>query len=196
MSVAGRPRLQGPYFDALYAADPDPWDFATSAYEREKYDATIAALGERRFARGLEVGCSIGVLTERLAARCDTLVAVDVAQAAVDAARARLAARPGVDVRRESLPEEWPEGTFDLIVASEVLYYFDRATPGRRAAPRPGGAAAPGRPAARRPLAARDAHLPAARRRGPRAPARGARPAPGRRDVRERYVLDVLERTA
>jgi len=57
-------------------------------------------------------------------------VAVDVAQAAVDAARARLAGRPGVDVGRASLPEAWPEGTFDLVVASEVLYYFDRATLG------------------------------------------------------------------
>ena len=52
------------YFEALYAADEDPWDFTTSAYERAKYDRTVAALGDRRFARGLEVGCSIGVEAE------------------------------------------------------------------------------------------------------------------------------------
>lgn len=145
MTGADRPRLRGAYFDELYAADPDPWDFATSAYERAKYDDTLAALGDRRFARGLEVGCSIGVLTERLADRCDELFAVDVAQAAVDAAGARLAGREGVEVRRASLPEQWPSGTFDLVVASEVLYYFDRATlrddvlPGLAARLRPGG---------------------------------------------------------
>lgn len=145
MTVVERPRLRGAYFDGLYAADPDPWDFGTSAYERAKYDDTLAALGDRRFARGLEVGCSIGVLTERLAERCDELVALDVAQAAVDAAGARLAGREGVEVRRASLPEQWPSGSFDLVVASEVLYYFDRATlrddvlPGLVGRLRPGG---------------------------------------------------------
>ncbi len=145
MTVADRPRLRGAYFDELYAADPDPWDFATSGYERAKYHDTVAALGDRRFARGLEVGCSIGVLSEHLADRCDELVAVDVAQAAVDAARTRLAGRTGVQVLHASLPEQWPSGSFDLVVASEVLYYFDRATlrddvlPGLVARLRPGG---------------------------------------------------------
>ena len=119
------------YFEALYAAEQDPWGFATSPYERAKYDRTLAALGGRRFARGLEVGCSIGVLTARLAERCDRLLAVDVAATAVARARERLAAAPGVTVERRSLPEEMPEGPFDLIVASEVLYYWDAALLGR-----------------------------------------------------------------
>ena len=33
-------------------SDPDPWDFETSPYEHAKYDATIAALEGRRYARG------------------------------------------------------------------------------------------------------------------------------------------------
>jgi SAM-dependent methyltransferase len=113
------------YFEALYAADEDPWDFTTSAYERAKYDRTVAALGDRRFARGLEAGCSIGVLTARLAERCDRLLAVDVSPLAVARARERLAGAPGVAVERRALPEEMPVGPFDLIVASEVLYYWD-----------------------------------------------------------------------
>ena len=28
------------YFNTLYARDPDPWQFATSPYEAEKYAAT------------------------------------------------------------------------------------------------------------------------------------------------------------
>jgi hypothetical protein len=75
------------YFDAIYARDLDPWRFATSDYERAKYHASLAALGDRRFAAGLEIGCSIGVLTAQLAARCDRLVAVDVAEAALAEAR-------------------------------------------------------------------------------------------------------------
>ena len=81
--------IEPAYFDALYAADPDPWRFASSDYEREKYAATLDALPPRRFAAALEVGCSIGVLTRQLAARCDTLLALDVAEAALAQARAR-----------------------------------------------------------------------------------------------------------
>ena len=114
------------YFEELYAADADPWDLATSAYERDKYTATVAALDGRRFASALEVGCSIGTLTERLAPSCDHLLAVDVAPTAVERARERLAGLDGVIVERRSLPEEMPEGSFDLIVCSEVLYYWDR----------------------------------------------------------------------
>ena len=114
--------IEPAYFEALYAADPDPWRFATSAYEAEKYAATLAALPPRRFADALEVGCSIGVLTAQLARRCDRLLALDVAEAAL--ARAR-AACPGVRFERRRIPQAWPPGRFDLIVLSEVLYYLD-----------------------------------------------------------------------
>ena len=42
-----------------------------SSHERDKYAATLAALGppERRFAHAFEAGCSIGVFTAQLAAR-------------------------------------------------------------------------------------------------------------------------------
>jgi SAM-dependent methyltransferase len=120
--------LQREHFEALYAADPDPWKFENSAYEHAKYERTLAALGDRRYARGLEAGCSIGVLAELLAERCDDLLAVDIAQAAVDAARERLAAYAHVRVERRTLPTEWPAGPFDLVVCSELLYYWDRPT--------------------------------------------------------------------
>ncbi len=119
-------RLEGDYFDALYESSEDPWDFERSPYEREKYERTLAALGprERRFARGLECGCSIGVLTAMLADRCDELVAVDVSESAVKRAHRRLIAHPNVTVLRRTLPEEMPGGPWDLIVCSEILYYW------------------------------------------------------------------------
>lgn len=120
-------RLERDYFEGLYAADPDPWGFETSEYEREKHSRTIAALEGRHFARALEVGCSIGVLTERLAGLCASLLAVDVSERAVAAARERLAGLPGVCVQERSLPEDMPDGPFDLVVCSEVLYYWDAA---------------------------------------------------------------------
>jgi SAM-dependent methyltransferase len=117
--------IDADYFEGLYRADPDPWGFATSAYEQAKYDATIAALGTERAHEALEVGCAIGVLTARLAAVCDRLLAVDVSDTALEAARARCGALTNVDFKRISLPAQAPTGLFDLIVLSEVVYYWD-----------------------------------------------------------------------
>ena len=49
------------------------------------------------------------------------------AAVAVEAARERTASLPNVRVERASLPEDMPAGPFDLIVCSEVLYYWDAA---------------------------------------------------------------------
>ena len=119
-------RLGREYFEGLYAGSRDPWGFETSEYEKRKYERTLAALGGRRFARALEAGASIGVFTQMLAERCDGLLAVDVSEKAVAVARRRLSGLEHVTVERRSLPEEMPGGPFDLVVASEVLYYFTR----------------------------------------------------------------------
>jgi predicted TPR repeat methyltransferase len=119
-------RLGREYFEELYAHSDDPWNFETSEYERKKYERTLEALGGRRFRRALEAGASIGVFTEMLADSCDELLAVDVSERAVAEARKRLSGSEHVRVERRTLPEEMPDGPFDLIVASEVLYYFTR----------------------------------------------------------------------
>lgn len=125
-----KPRIGSSYFEQLYAEHRDPWAFETSAYEQRKYERTLAALGSptRRFARALEVGCSIGVFTELLADRCDELLAVDVSERALGRARERLRDKPGVRVERRELPEQLPPGPWDLILCSEVLYYLDATT--------------------------------------------------------------------
>jgi hypothetical protein len=123
--------LPGEYFDDLYASGPDPWGFADRWYERRKRDLTLALLPEPSYGTGFEPGCSIGVLTRELAARCERLVASDVAAAAVHAAQERCADLPHVQVRQGSLPGDWPAEALDLVVLSEVGYYFDRATAAR-----------------------------------------------------------------
>ena len=117
-----KPRVAPAFFDELYAKDPDPWDFATSPYEQAKYEATIQALEGRRFKTGLEIGCSIGVLTQRLAEHVDELLGIDVAGSALEQARAR---NPSISFERREIPEEYPPGSYDLTVCSEVLYYLD-----------------------------------------------------------------------
>jgi predicted TPR repeat methyltransferase len=118
-------RSRGPaHFQRLYDASSDPWQFRTSRYEQEKYQSTIDGLGHRQFRSGFEPGCSIGVLTRLLAVRCDELLAVDVVEQALTAARMTCADQPWVRFERMQVPREWPDAVFDLIVLSEVLYFL------------------------------------------------------------------------
>ena len=59
-----------------------------------------------------------------LAWRCDTLLACDLAAAAVRAAAGRTQDLPHVRVEQRDIARQWPPGRFDLIVFSEILYYF------------------------------------------------------------------------
>ena len=77
-----------------------------------------------RYRAAYEPGCSIGVLTRLLADRCDTLVASDFIPAAVAKAREQVADLPHVRVDELVTPREWPVGTFDLIVVSELAYFL------------------------------------------------------------------------
>lgn len=111
-------------FDDLYRADPDPWQFESNPYEAAKYAKTLEALPQERFRHGLEIGCSIGVLTAHLAERCRRLTAVDVSALALQKARARCAGK-SIDFVHADIPTEWPTGTYDLIVFSEILYFLE-----------------------------------------------------------------------
>lgn len=116
------------FFDATYERREDPWGFTSRWYEERKRALTLAVLPERSFARAFEVGCSIGVLTAELAERCDELLAVDVAAEAIARARTRVGERPGLRLEVADVTSDVPPGPFDLVVLSEVLYYFSPPT--------------------------------------------------------------------
>lgn len=118
--------LDADYFEQMFRDTPDPWEFETSAYEQAKYARTLEALGDRRFDRALEVGCANGVLTARLAPLCDRLLAIDVSQTALALARERCRDLAQVAFERLAFPEQTPGGEpFDLLLLSEVVYYWD-----------------------------------------------------------------------
>ena len=112
-------------FERRYRADPDPWHFATSAYERERYEITLEALTPDGYANAFEPGCSIGELTALLAPRCDRLLATDVSPTAVEKARRRCAEYENVRIECGDLRTVSLNAPLDLVVLSEVAYYFE-----------------------------------------------------------------------
>jgi hypothetical protein len=88
-------------------------------------------LPQPAYRHALELGCSVGVLTEALAAKCDHVTATDIAQAALRETDARLRAtgqRGQVTLQRASIDCAWPADDFDLVVLSEVAYYLSENT--------------------------------------------------------------------
>lgn len=121
-------RLPDGYFDRMYATSADPWQLQERWYERRKFAITLALLPHPRYRHAFEPGCSVGVLTEQLARRCDHVTAADIVPAALDATHHRLSRAGGrrrVTLLRRSLDEAWPSTDFDLVVLSEVGYYLN-----------------------------------------------------------------------
>lgn len=123
--VASRVTFDVEYFDTLYAKSKDPWSFRTRWYEARKRAITVASLTRERFRSGLEIGCSVGHLTELLSQCCDTLLAVDISARAI--AEAKRTPLRNVEFAVQDVLSEFPKGRFDLIVLSEVGYYWDEA---------------------------------------------------------------------
>lgn len=117
--------LDANYFEELYRADPDPWKFQSSDYERHKYAHTLSIVSEEPVRRGFEMGCSIGVLTLGLAKLCDRLIATELSERALAQARLRCASQDNIEFVLARTTIDGIEGHFDLMLLSEVVYYWD-----------------------------------------------------------------------
>lgn len=119
-------RRAAAYFSELWRVG-DPWDLETSPFEQAKYDAQLALIdaGARRYGRALEIGCAAGAFTRRLAERCDSVVALDIAEPAIALARARTRTT-NVDYRVGNIMQ-WDaelDGQWDLVVLAETVCYL------------------------------------------------------------------------
>jgi SAM-dependent methyltransferase len=113
------------FFESMYQRDPDPWSFSNSAYELERYKAILTALSHRRYIRAFEPGCSIGILTQKLATLCDSVLAVDFSPTAAATAQSRCANLTNVTVQCAPFTLPVAHNCFDLLVFSEIGYYFE-----------------------------------------------------------------------
>lgn len=117
------PEMRSGFFDHFFD-EGDPFGFDVHPEERLKFRRTLDVCGEEARGRVLELGCAVGSFTELLAPIAAEVLAVDVSQSAVEQVRRRLTAQPHVAARAMAIPEEFAEGPFDLVVASDVLYYL------------------------------------------------------------------------
>lgn len=118
--------LDSEYFKVVYDANEDPWNFETSEYEAKKYAVTIASLPKDHYENVLEIGCSIGVLTQLLAQKSEHLLATDISEKALDLAKKRCDNLENVTFKKLNFQNELPEDEYDLIMVSEVAYYLSQ----------------------------------------------------------------------
>ncbi|WP_377475385.1 MAG: SAM-dependent methyltransferase [Microcoleus anatoxicus] len=114
------------FFDETYRQSTDPWGYTSSFYETSKFRTTIRSLPKGRFKNAFEIGCAIGVLTEKLAPKCDRLLSVDYSEVGLEEARKRCINLPQVRFEQMQIPQQFPTEQFDLILFSEVGYYLTK----------------------------------------------------------------------
>jgi 2-polyprenyl-3-methyl-5-hydroxy-6-metoxy-1,4-benzoquinol methylase len=125
--LLGRRYFDEAYFERRFRV-VDPWGFEHRAYEATKYARTLAALSRPRYSCALEMGCAEGVFTMQLAHHADALLAVDIADTALERARVRLRSIPHVRLQRHDVFADSLLGRFDLVVCSEVLCFAESST--------------------------------------------------------------------
>ena len=124
------------YAESRYS-EREPWEYSERGVERLRH-ARIAELARSFHAkRTLDLGCSLGQLTGKLAELPAPLFAADLSPTAVTRARENIQAARGpivefVAARSVSLP--FKGESFDLIIASDGLYSWDLEREDRAAA--------------------------------------------------------------
>jgi SAM-dependent methyltransferase len=116
--------LKREYFDTMFQGNDDPWSFQSRWYEERKRALTLSSLPLKRYKRAYEPGCANGELSAGLASLCDELTCTDGSSRAVELAQKRLAGQSNATVAKAWVPDEWPDGSFDLIVISELGYFL------------------------------------------------------------------------
>ncbi|MEV5128241.1 class I SAM-dependent methyltransferase [Streptomyces decoyicus] len=148
LGLRGQGRVLHWYFDWWHRR-PDPWGLAVDDYEQAKYATTLRQLPRRRYRRILDVGCSEGTFTHRLAAAFPhaEVTGVDISERALARARTPVPVpgrTPAPRFARLNILTAPPEDRFDLVFCAELLYYLGRHRHLRRACAHLTRAVAPG----------------------------------------------------
>jgi len=112
------------HFEELYRKKPDPWNYENYEFEKEKYLKTLQMIpGEVETV--WEVGSSEGLFTQLLLEGGKKVLGVEISATALQRAEERLKDYGNrIRLQRLDITREDIDGTFDLILASEILYYL------------------------------------------------------------------------
>ena len=111
-------------FEGYLRADPQSRPALSAEHQRFRHQSIMGTLSRRYYAHAFEPGCGAGELTAQLARTCDRVSAIDVRPSEAARARSRCAPWGSADVRCADIRTYVPEDPVDLIVFSEIGYYF------------------------------------------------------------------------
>ncbi len=109
-------------FVKLFEKKSDPWSFSTSAFEKARFDKMLTLAKVVPHQKILEVVCAEGHFTKKLLTISRDVTAIDVSKEALVGAKKRA---PGAKFVQTSIDDyDLNRKKFDLVVASEVVYYI------------------------------------------------------------------------
>jgi malonyl-CoA O-methyltransferase len=121
---------------AYYEEKADSFDELAATYGSQvplarmfygaRHDAVVGAMPSGGGRLALDLGCGSGAYLPALAERCRDVVAVDLAHGYVRQATARQQGSMGVQGSAVALP--FRDGTFDLVLATEVIEHLPQPT--------------------------------------------------------------------
>ena len=104
----------------------DPFGHLTNPAHRERAKKIGEFLDEDApFLRALDVGCSEGFVTAQLEAYMDTVLGIDVSQAAVNRAESDVRDCDDLTFEQADFLEYKPRRKFDLVVVTSMAHLFD-----------------------------------------------------------------------
>lgn len=119
------------FFNAKYRSSADPWCVGEITWRKTYQEILriVARLKRGGYRAALDVGCGTGHLSEALAAFSQRVVGTDIAETAIALARRKHACRENLafhlwDVRLPPGEDVQRSGLYDLVLCSEVLYYY------------------------------------------------------------------------
>jgi 2-polyprenyl-3-methyl-5-hydroxy-6-metoxy-1,4-benzoquinol methylase len=109
--------------ERLFQKQADPWHFASSLYERNRFAKMLKLMHCVPHARILEVGCAEGHFTQHLLRLSSAVTAIDLSAEAIERAKCRA---PGAQFFTSTLEDFRVENErYDVVVCGEMLYYVD-----------------------------------------------------------------------
>ena len=108
------------------SSDRDSWSYTADPAHLERLQRILKALSPLSGKKVLELGCAEGFITKEIAKQAAQVVACELSPLAAERTRNVCVGLP-VTVIAGDIRSNIPDGTFDLVLASDVFYYLTAA---------------------------------------------------------------------